>query len=339
MKYSFLDDYSEGCPARILEVMSQTNREQQTSYGLDNYSIAARAALREHLQDSQAEVFFIASGTLANLIALSSMMRPYEAVVSAKSGHIALRETGAIEATGHTIITLPSADGKLTVQDIQTALDTYSHAPHMVKPKVVYISNATEFGTVYRLAELEAISTFCRQNNLYLFVDGARLGMALCCLDSDVTMADMARLADIFTVGGTKNGALLGEAIVITNDALKTDFAFNIKQRGGLMAKGRVMGIQFLELFRDGLYFELAATANLHAKTLSDALQSQGYQLSAQTETNQIFAILPNETVARLQESFSFYVWGRHDDHHSVVRFVTSWATDAAQVERLISLL
>jgi len=339
MKYSLLDDYSEGCHPSILEALNNSNFVQQTAYGLDEYTENAKTLIRAEINNDQADVYLVTGGTLANIIIMSSSLRPHEAIISAETGHIAMRETGAIEATGHKIITMPSTDGKLTVASVQAALDSHMHAPHMVKPKLVYLSNATEVGTIYSKSELEALYQFCQEKQLYLFVDGARLGTALCCDDSDMTMADIARYSDIFTIGGTKNGALIGEAIVINRDSLKEDFAFIIKQRGALLAKGRLLGVQFVELFREGLYFTLTTRANKLARDLSNGLVEKGHSLEAPTQTNQIFAVLPNDLIAQLQEHFDFYVWGKKDKHSSVVRLVTSWATPEEEVKRFIAQL
>lgn len=337
-KYSFLDDYSEGCHAQILEALAQSNLVQQTAYGEDEYSIEARKLL-QGLMGCNAAVYFVGGGTLANLIAISSCLRPHEAVIAAHSGHITLRETGAIEATGHKIISVPSADGKITPADVQNALHGNAHAPHMAKPRLVYISNASELGTVYNKAELTALSVLCKANDLLLFLDGARLGAALSAATNDLSLADVAALTDMFWIGGTKAGALLGEAIVIPNAELDKDFSYLIKQRGALLAKGRVLGIQFRELFKSGLFFESAKYANHMAIKLSSGITGAGHALAAETETNQIFALLPNALIETLQQKFDFYVWGKHDESHSVIRLVTSWATDEKQVDEFLRVI
>ena len=335
-KYSFLDDYSEGCHPRILEALTQSNMLQQTAYGDDNYSAQARTLINKQLGAQDTPVYFVASGTLANLICIAASLRPHEAVIAASTGHIVLRETGAIEATGHKIITVTSNDGKLTPKDIETVLASNAHAPHMAKPRMVYISNATETGTVYSKAELEGLSRLCKENDLLLLLDGARLGVALTAAINDLTLKDIAELTDIFWIGGTKAGALLGEAIVIPNKQLAKDFAFHIKQRGGLLAKGRLLGIQFAELFMDGLYFELAQHANSMAQKLSAVVTDSGYSLASPTESNQVFAILPDVAIERLKETCDFYVWEKTDEQHAVIRLVTSWATNEKQVDALI---
>lgn len=335
-KYSFLDDYSEGCHPQILESLAQSNKVQQIAYGDDEYSKQARELINAQMGDVDPAVYFIAGGTLTNIIIIASCLRPHEAVIAADSGHIVVRETGAIEATGHKIITVPCEQGKLTPLSIRKALESNAHFPHMAKPRLVYISNATELGTLYTKAELTALSQICKASGLLLFVDGARLGAALTAQSNDVTLKDLAELTDVFWIGGTKAGALLGEAVVIPNKALATDFPFHIKQRGALMAKGRVLGIQFLELFRDGLFFEASKGANELAQKLSEGIIKAGHSLAATTQTNQVFPILPNTLIDTLKEDFEFYVWEKFDDEHFVTRLVTSWATEEDQVKAFL---
>jgi threonine aldolase len=337
--HSFMDDYSEGCHPQILAALSETNLVQQTAYGDDAYCGEAKGFIRQALGRDETEIFLVASGTLANIICIASCLRAHEAVIAPAIGHIVVRETGAIEAAGHKIITVPPTNGKLTPDSIQSALDANAHFPHMARPRLVYISNATEFGTIYSKAELAAISAICRKNNLLLFLDGARLGAALAADKNDVSLQDIAALTDIFWIGGTKAGALLGEAIVIPNPQLAEDFAFHIKQRGGLLAKGRVLGLQFRELFGRGLFDTLPRHANAMAGQLSDGIVAAGYELSAETETNQVFPILPDELIDRLQSDFGFYQWARHDDRHTVLRLVTSWATAPQQVDKFVQLV
>lgn len=338
-KYSFLDDYSEGCHPNILNKLLETNLEQQTAYGFDDYSNKAKQLIKDKIDNQEIEIFFVTGGTQANLIIGSSILRSHEAIISVDTGHIIGREAGALEATGHKVISIPSSNGKLDIEKIQTALDNHNHAPHMVKPKLVYISNATEIGTIYTKNELQEISKFCKEKNLYLFLDGARLGAALCSVYNDVTLKDLSKLTDIFTLGATKNGALFGEAIIINNANLIEDFNINIKQRGALLAKGRTLGIQFLELFKDDLYFKLAKRANELSLVISDTFVQKNYKLFDTTQTNQIFLILPNTLIKELEEKFSFYVWEKHDENHSVVRIVTSWISDEEKIQELIDSL
>jgi len=335
--YSFLDDYSEGCHAKILDALAATNMCQQTAYGEDEYTAEAKSLIRHELGSQDIPVHLIATGTLANIICIAACLRPHEAVIAASSGHIVVRETGAIEATGHKIITLPPVNGKLTVQSIQSAVEANAHFPHMAKPRLVYISNATEVGTIYTKAELTAISEFCRNHKLLLFVDGARLGAAIAADNNDLTLKDFAELTDIFWIGGTKLGALLGEAIVIPDPVIAADFAFHIKQRGSLLAKGRILGLQFRELFSAGLFHSLPKFANDMAAQLSRGIIDAGYKLEAETETNQVFPILPNEVIDSLNKSFAFYNWEKRGADQSVIRLVTSWATDEAQVRKFVA--
>lgn len=335
-KYSFLDDYSEGAHPAILKALSETNMVQQTAYGDDTYSQEARDLLGKYMGDTDPDIWFVASGTLANILTISSTLRPHEAVIAPASGHIVVRETGAIEATGHKIITVPPENGKLTPDNIQVALDSNAHFPHMAKPRMVYISNATEVGTLYTKPELQAISELCKARNLLLLLDGARLGAALSADKNDLTLQDITELTDIFWIGGTKAGALFGEAIIIPNPALREDFAFYVKQRGALLAKGRFLGLQFRELFREGLYFDLAKHANQLAALLSEGLSECGHRFVARTETNQVFPILPNVLIDELEKSFNFYIWEAIDKSSSVIRLVTSWATPEEQVGAFI---
>ncbi|RAL12645.1 threonine aldolase family protein [Aspergillus homomorphus CBS 101889] len=333
--YSFLDDYSEGAHPRLLEALIRNNNTQQTSYGTDDYSAEARHILHtQHLHTTPEEVaiHFVPSGTAANLISIASCLRPYEAVVAVDTGHISCKEAGAIEATGHKIIGVPHARGKMTPTNLEHTLDRNQFFPHMAKPRLVYISNATELGTVYTRAELQALSAVCRRRELLLLVDGARLGVALAAND-DLTLRDLVDLTDIFWIGGTKMGALLGEAIVVRR-AIAEGFEFHVKQHGALLAKSRVMGVQFAELFRDGLFFELARHANEMARRLAENFVQMGFALDAETETNQVFVLVPDDLLPQFEERMRFYEWEKRDGH-TVIRIVTSWATDETQVEKL----
>ncbi len=334
--YSFTDDYSEGCHPKILDAMVTSNLVQQTAYGNDEYSTRAVSLIRQAIENDNAAVHFVASGTLANLIVIASALRPHEAVIAATSGHIAQRETGAIEATGHKIITMPSADGKLTPGDVQAAIDANAAFPHMTRPRMVYVSNATEFGTVYTGAELRALREVCNQHKLWFFVDGARLGTALAAAKSDIGLPEIANLADVFWIGGTKAGAIAGEAIVVVNPELANDFAFHVKQRGAMLAKGRLLGLQFCELFTNGLLEQISQHANAMATKLSEGLTGNGYTLAASTDSNQVFPLLPDSLIATLSDSFAFHPWQKGEDNHSVIRLVTSWATPVEQIDAFI---
>ncbi|KAJ6443220.1 threonine aldolase [Purpureocillium lavendulum] len=333
-KYSFLDDYSEGAHPQVLEALIASNATQETGYGNDRYSAAARQHIRDHLGRGDVGIFFVPSGTSANAISIAACLRPHEAVIAASSGHIVTRETGAVEASGHKIINVAPSNGKLTPASIEKALDDNWHYPHMAKPRLVYISNATEVGTVYSKAELTAIKALCEERGLLLFMDGARIGAALTSGVNDMTPGDIVDLTDIFWIGGTKNGALLGEAVVVKHAQLAQDFEFYVKQHGSLLAKGRMMGVQFAELFRGDLYFELARRGNVAAEKLSRSIAGAGYALRADTETNQVFAVLPLGLVKELQRDFSFYVWEKCGADWAVVRLLTTWATDTAQLEK-----
>jgi threonine aldolase len=339
MKFSFKNDYSEGCHPRILESLLRHNSDQQAGYGEDEYSLKAKNLIKEKIDNKDADVYFVSGGTQANLIVISSILKPYQCVISASTGHILNNETGAIEATGHKVLSIETEDGKLKPSDIQPVLDNHKNIPHQVMPKLVYISNSTELGTIYKKEELENLSKFCRENNLYLFMDGARLGHAITSEISDLSLKDIAKLTDIFYLGGTKNGALIGEAIIINNQTLQEDFAFNIKQKGALLAKGRLLGIQFLELMKDDLYFDLAKHANQQAMKIKKALSEKGISFLSETFTNQIFPILNHQIIEILSEKFEFYVWKNVDENSSAVRLITSWNTSDEAVEDFIKII
>lgn len=336
--YSFKNDYSEGAHPRILQALVESNLVQAEGYGEDEYTLEAIELIKRRIGCDDIDIHLFSGGTQTNLTAISAFLRPYEAAISAETGHIFVHETGAIEATGHKVISLKTDNGKLTPEHIKPALSFHTDE-HMVKPKLVYISNSTEIGTVYCKDELERLSRFCRENGLLLFIDGARLGSALCSDGSDLELSDLRKLTDAFYIGGTKNGALLGEALVICNDALKENFRFHIKQKGALLAKGRLLGIQFLELFKGDLFFELAAHANRMAGILKKGIQKAGYGFLTDSPSNQIFPILPNAVIAKLEKEFAFYIWSKVDDENSAIRLVTSWATQEEAVNRFIDTL
>lgn len=336
--YSFKNDYSEGAHPRILEALMKTNMEQTVGYGLDEYSQMAIEYIKKKIKRNDVEIHLLVGGTQTNLISMAAFLRPHEAVISAETGHVLVHETGAIEATGHKVISVPSRDGKLKPEDIINVVEGHTDE-HMVKPKLVYISNPTEIGTIYKKDELKKISELCKEKNLILYVDGARLGSALCCAENDLDISDMARLVDAFYIGGTKGGALMGEALVICNDELKNDFRFHIKQRGAMFAKGRILGIQFLELFKDDLYFKLAKHANKMADILREGIKAAGFNFMIETSTNQIFPILPNDLIERLQENYGFFLWEKIDEEKSAIRIVTSWATDEDEVKKFVKQL
>ncbi|HWR40521.1 MAG TPA: aminotransferase class I/II-fold pyridoxal phosphate-dependent enzyme [Patescibacteria group bacterium] len=333
---SFKNDYSEGAHPRILDALTQSNFEQAEGYGEDTYSLKAAELLKQRIGRSDIDIHLISGGTQTNLTALSAFLRPHEAVIAPCTGHILVHETGAIEATGHKVIAVDVKDGKINAAQVEAVLSAHSDE-HMVKPKLLYISNPTEIGSIYSKSDLEALHQCCRAHHLYLYVDGARLGSALCSPENDLQLPDLGLLTDAFYVGGTKNGALLGEALVICRDTLKEDFRFHLKQKGALLAKGRLLGIQFQELFADDLYFDLARHANAMAELLRKGLLHNGYHFLTHSSTNQIFPILPNHLIEKLQKKYSFYIWSETDAEHSSIRLVTSWATKAAAVDAFIN--
>jgi threonine aldolase len=334
-KYSFKNDYSEGFHSQLLEALAKTNLDQQQGYGEDIYCEMARAAIKAKTGHPDADIYFVSGGTQANTIVIASALKSFEGVIAATTGHINVHETGAIEATGHKIILVSSYDGKVKPEDIIAECDR-AEDHHMVRPAMVYISNSTEVGSVYTKTELSALSEICKIKGLYLYLDGARLGSALSSVNNDLSLADLSELTDAFYIGGTKNGAIMGEAIVINNNLLKTDFNYHLKQRGALLSKGRLMGVQFYELFKENLFFELAQHANNMAKKIADALKEKGFSFLTVPESNQIFPILPNELIEDLLQKYEFYTWQKLEDNKSVVRLVTSWATPKNKVAEFI---
>lgn len=334
--YSFKNDYSEGAHKSVLQLLYETNLNQEEGYGEDDYSEAAKHLILKKLESPKADLHFVSGGTQANLIVISSILKPYESVIAPSTGHIVVHETGAIEATGHKINTVETEDGKLKPVDIEAVLDAHEDE-HMVKPRLVFLSNSTEIGTVYTKEELIALSEFCKKRNLYIYVDGARLASALTSSASTLTLAELSHLVDVFYIGGTKNGALLGEVIVINNEKLKENFRFHLKQRGALLAKGRVIGVQFLALFKDDLYFELGRHANLMATKIANEIKRLNYNFMTAPVSNQIFPIFPNTLIEKLSKKYGFYRWKKIDEEHSVIRLVTSWATKEGMVDRFIS--
>lgn len=338
--YQFQCDYNEGAHPRIMERLVQTNFEQTVGYGEDHYCAAAREAVRKSIGREDVDVHFLVGGTQANATVISSILRPYQGVLCASSGHINVHETGAIEHSGHKVLALESPDGLLDSERIREAVLAHmaeDGPEHMVQPGMVYISFSSETGTVYSLEQLRRIHDVCHEYGLPLFIDGARMGYGLASEGCDVTLADIASLADVFYLGGTKQGALFGEAVVIVNDALKKDFRYHIKQNGGMLAKGRLLGIQFLTLFEDGLYFQLSEHAVSQAMRIREAFKAKGYAFLVDSPSNQQFPILDNATMERLSADFLFSVWQKVDADHTAVRFCTSWATRPEAVDALVS--
>lgn len=332
---SFTNDYSEGAHPRILELLTKTCMEQNSGYGNDIHCNRARQYIKKHLGRDDVDIHFLAGGTQTNLLVISAFLRPHQCVIAVESGHINVHETGAIEATGHKVVTVSGREGKLTPEGILKALEYHSDE-HMVKPGMVYLSDSTELGTIYTRKELEAIRSLCNEKNLILFLDGARLGTALTCRDNDMTLEDIAALSDVFYIGGTKNGALLGEALVICKEDLKEDFRYLMKQRGAMLAKGFVVGIQFEALFEDRLYFELGSHANRMAEKIAAALTDLDFRFYAPASSNQLFPILPDTLIDLLSSEFGFSIQERCADGHSVIRLVTSWATTEQNTDALI---
>lgn len=334
----FHNDYSEGCHPRILERLIATNDVQTTGYGEDEYCAQAAACIRKVCGRDDLAVHFLVGGTQANLIVIAAALRPHQAALGPISAHINVHETGAVEATGHKVLGVPSADGKITAEQVRTVVNTHRASgsfEHEAQPKLVYISNPTELGTLYSLAELKALSATCKELGLYLFMDGARLGYGLAAAENDMTMADIANLCDVFYIGGTKVGALFGEAVVISNPAINEDFRYLIKQRGGMLAKGRLLGVQFAALMEDGLYFELGAHAVKLADRIRDTLDKLGVSYLVPGTTNQIFPILPDKLLGELSKTFMFTEMERIDESHRAIRFCTSWASKPENVEAL----
>lgn len=334
-KYLFFNDYSEGAHPRILETLSKTNLAQELGYGEDSLCLEAIRLIKSKVQNQEVDVHFVSGGTQANLIAFAAMLKPYESVIAATSAHINIHEAGAIEATGHKIHGVNATDGKIGLKDIQEVVVRHADE-HMVKPGAVFISQATEVGTIYQKSDLEAISKACQELGLYLYLDGARLGSALASSRADTTLADLPKLVDMFYIGGTKNGALLGEAIVIVNPRLKENFRFYLKQHGALLAKGRVLGAQFVELLKDSLFIDLARHANSLAGKLSKGISECGYGFLVPPSTNQIFPILPDSVIDLLKDKYGFYVWSKVDKSKSAIRLVTSWRTSEESVEEFL---
>ena len=338
----FHNDYSEGCHQKVLEALTHTNLEQTPGYGEDPYCAEAADLIRKACNAPDMAVHFLVGGTQANMTVIDAALRPHQAAVSADLGHINSHETGAVEATGHKVMALPSVGSKITAEQVAKLVEEhYASASfeHTTQPKLVYISSPSELGTLYSLAELEALSAVCRAKGLYLFLDGARLGYGLAASDNDVTLADLARLCDVFYIGGTKVGALFGEAVCITNPALKEDFRYLIKQHGGMLAKGRLLGVQFKALFEDGLYFQLGQHAVAMADKIRATLEELGVPSLVPGTTNQIFPILSDVLLAELEKEFTFVEQERVSPTHRAVRFCTSWATTEENTDALCACL
>lgn len=340
--YLFHNDYNECCHPAVLQNLIELQNTQMPGYGADPCCDRAAEKIRRLCEREDVAVHFLVGGTQTNLTVIAAALRPHQAVLTAQSGHINVHETGAIEATGHKVVTVPSSDGKLTAAQIADAAEYQLHdetAEHVVQIKMVYISNSTELGTVYTLKELKDISSVCKRYGYYLFMDGARLGYALTSAGNDVTLADIAHLCDAFYIGGTKCGAMFGEAVIITNPFIAQDFRYLIKQRGAMLAKGWLLGAQFDALLEDDLYFKITAHANRMADKLRATLQEAGYPLLVDAASNQVFPILPNKLLDQLSVDFTYSLQEVVDDMHKAVRFCTSWATTQEGIDALCNAI
>ena len=335
-------DYMAGAHPEVLEALVRTNLELTPGYGADGHTAEARELIRRAIGCPEAQVMFLVGGTQTNATIIDGILDRHEGVIAADTGHIAVHESGAIEASGHKVLTLPHHAGKLDAEEVDRYItefyrdDTYQH---MVAPGMVYISHPTEFGTIYSLKELEALSAVCHKHSIPLYIDGARLGYGLAARGTDVGLRDIARLADVFYIGGTKVGTLFGEAVVVTNDALLKHLFPLVKQHGALLAKGRLLGLQFEALFTEGLYEQIGRKAVAQALRIREAFRAKGYEVVVPSPTNQQFFRLPNEVIDRLKQEASFELWGPRGATETVVRFVTGWSTTDEDVDRLIAML
>ncbi len=339
---SFSCDYMEGAHPLILHRLIETNLVQTPGYGLDRYCESAKEKIRAACQAPDADIFFLTGGTQTNATVIDAVLKSYQGIIAAETGHISVHEAGAIELGGHKVLTLPHQNGKISANQIRTLLETYendANHDHMVMPGMVYLSHPTEYGTLYSKKELTEISSLCRGYHIPLYVDGARLAYALACPQNDLTLADFAALSDVFYIGGTKCGALFGEAIVVPKPALIPHFFTIIKQHGALFAKGRLLGLQFDTLFTDHLYETIGNSAIQAADQIRQTLAQNGYQLCFGSPTNQIFCVMENTVMEQLAKQVEFGFWEAYDDTHTVIRFATSWATTPEQVETLCRLL
>lgn len=339
---SFENDYLEGAHDNVLAQLVKTNMIQESGYGMDNFTDRAKEKIKGVIDCPEATIKFLVGGTQTNQIVINSILNSYEGVIAADTGHISTHEAGAIEFTGHKILSIPSNEGKITAKDVDNLIrDFYNdkNYEHMVFPGMVYISYPTEYGTLYSREELIALSNMCKKHDIPLYLDGARLGYGLASHESDLTIKDISKYCDVFYIGGTKIGALCGEAVVFTNNNEPNHFTTLIKQHGSLLAKGRLVSIQFLELFNNNLYFEISRHAVNMALKIKNALLEKGYKLYFDSPTNQQFIVINNSKLKQLQEKIKFSFWEKYDDENTVIRFATSWATKEENVDLLIDLL
>ena len=338
----FNSDYMAGAHPEVLDALVRTNNEQTAGYGADNYTAEAIELVRRATGCNDAKVIFLVGGTQTNATIIDGLLARHEGVLAAESGHIAVHEAGAIEASGHKVLTLPHSDGKVTAESVQRYIEEFyadETYPHMVAPGMLYISQPTEYGAIYSLAELRALSDICHHHSIPLYIDGARMSYALAAEGADFTLCDIARYADAFYIGGTKAGALFGEAVVITNKELLHNLFPLVKQHGALLAKGRLLGIQFGTLFRDGLYERIGKHAVDLAIRLREGFRNAGYKVVSESPTNQQFICLPNDVIDHLREVASFDYWGPRGKEESIVRFVTSWETTSEDVDMLLNAI
>ncbi len=335
----FNNDYSEAGHERIFKKLSEISDVQVGGYGMDEYCDEAKDIIKRLIGRDDADVHFLVGGTQANMTVIASVLRPHQCAVCASTGHINVHETGAVESTGHKVLGIAAADGKLTAEIVRSIHDSHwadLNHEHIAQPKLVYISDSTEIGTVYKKNELVELYKACRECGMYLFLDGARLGYALACEENDLDIKTIAENTDVFYIGGTKCGAMFGEAVVILNDALKEDFRYLIKQKGGMLAKGWLLGVQFTELLKDGLYFELAKHADDMAMKINKAVREAGYSFYSESPANQQFVVFPDSLLEKLNKKYVFEYQARVDEGHSAVRICTSWATKEENVDKLI---
>ena len=338
----FENDYSEGAHEKVLEALIKTNYEKLSGYGSDQYCESAKEKIKKACKCDDAQVYFLVGGTQTNQVVIDTVLNSYEGVIAAKTGHVSAHEAGAIELSGHKVLTIPEHDGKMHADELKDYIETFYNDEaheHMVFPGMVYISHPTEYGTLYTKDELENISKVCNEYKIPLYLDGARLGYGVMAKDTDVDIPTIAKYCDIFYIGGTKVGALCGEAIVFTKGNMPKYFTTMVKQHGALLAKGRLLGVQFDTLFTDDLYLKIGKTAIDTAELLKKGLQDKGYRFYLDSPTNQQFIILENSKLEELSKHVRYGFWEKYDDSHTVIRFATSWATTKEDVEKLMELL
>ena len=339
---AFESDYNHGAHPQILQRMMETNTEAYPGYGTDEVCESAKKKIRAKINKPEAEIYFGVGGTQVNQLVIDTVLAPYEGVVAATTGHVSAHEAGAIEFSGHKVLTVPGYDGKIRAKDVQQLIDTFygdANHEHMVFPGMVYLSFPTEYGTIYSKKELEEIHKVCKEFHIPLFIDGARLGYGLMSKESDITLEELADLCEVFYIGGTKVGALFGEAVVFSNMQAPPHFVAQIKQHGALLAKGWLLGLQYDVLFEDDLYLTISRNAIDMAEKLKKVLLEKGYHLFLDTPTNQIFVVLENGKMEELRSAVRFGFWEKYDDNHTVVRFATSWATTEEEIEALAAVL